>query len=109
VKRAYDPDNAERLRPLLEGIAREIEERNQAIRRLNRGSRSGAGRHLDAAERTALLATHKLQRRLAVEELEALGCSVDPDDPRTVLVPGPDGTLESGYELCFGEPEPLAT
>ncbi len=109
MKRAYDPDSAERLRPLLEGIAREIEERNRAIRGLDRGSRSGFGRNLDPVERTARLAIHKRARRHAIEEIEALGCSVDPEEPRLVLVPGPDGSLESGYELHLGEVEPLAT
>ncbi len=109
VKRAYERQEAERLRPLLEAIAREIEERSEAIQRLTRAAQRRSARGNDAAagnDAIAKLATHKRELRLAVEELETLGCTVDPADPTTVFVPGPDGSLESGYEMHVGEVAP---
>lgn len=109
MKRAYERLEAERLRPLLEAIAREIDERNQAIQKLTRASERRAARGVDQrsqAETTARLANHKRELRRASEELESLGCEMNPTDPTTVLVPGPDGSLESGFELHLGEVAP---
>ena len=106
MKRAYQRLEAQRLRPLLEAIAREIEERTAAIERLDRAGRRQGNKGMDPrsrAENTAQLANHKRELRHAIEELEALGCTVDPAEPLTVLVPGPDGSLENGFELHLGE------
>jgi hypothetical protein len=106
VKRAYERLEAQSLRPLLEAIAREIEERTAAIERLTRAPRRSGNKGLDPrsqAETTAQLAHHKRELRHAIEELESLGCTVDPAEPLTVLVPGPDGSLENGFELYLGE------
>ena len=109
MKRAYERLEAERLRPLLEAIAREIDERGQAIQKLTRASERRASRGIEPgaqAETTARLANHKRELRRASEELESLGCELNPTDPSTVLVPGPDGSLESGYEIHLGEVAP---
>jgi phosphoketolase len=111
VKRAYERQEAEAMRPLLEAIARELEERNEAIERLTRATERRSARGADArsiANATAQLATHKREHRRALAEIEALGCTTDPNDPSTVLVPGPDGTLSSGFEMFLGAREATA-
>lgn len=102
VKRTYDQPSAERLRPLLNSIVGEIEEREQALKLLSRELRST--RRPDEAFRAGLIARiaeNKRGLRLAKEELSALGCELDPTSPRLVHVPGPDGRFSSGFELLL--------
>lgn len=100
MMRSYDRNAARDLVPLLESITRELNERRHeagltetAIRRVRR--RGGTAQEL--TDLRAILATHKREIRLALAELERLGCSVDTDRPSRVLIPGVDGRLEGGY------------
>ncbi len=105
MKRAYRKDEAERLRPLLESIAREIEERDRSILILSRSlhrMRSTGADSLLHANAVAELAQHKRELRRAHEELTRLGCELDPALPQLVRVPGPDGQLATGFELHLG-------
>lgn len=101
-KRAYDRTQAERMRPLLEEIARELDERYAATRQLERrlrlARRSGESEDRQA-NLTAELAEHRRNLRHALLEIEALGCAADPGLPSIVRVPGEDGSLESGYRF----------
>ena len=111
MKRAYERHEAERLRPLLESIAREIAERNERVHVLNRSLRrlQGPADDVRAANVVAELAQHKFELRRAHEELATLGCELDPTEFGLVHVPGPDGRLATGYELRLDEAaEPLS-
>lgn len=102
MKHAYERDQAERLRPLLRSIARELDERSMAIRTEGRRLRRLEAHGRDGvaiANSVAALASHKRELRHALEELEAIGCAAEPGLHSTVLVPGPDGELEHGYRL----------
>jgi len=102
----YDLQSAERLAPLLQGIAFEIQERSRVIRAVRHrlGKICGPdgdlprekGPRNEALELRARLATHLRERRIAQEELEELGCYLD-ESSRTVRIPGPSGTLEDGF------------
>jgi hypothetical protein len=108
VKRAYDRVQAEHLRPLLEAIARELDERSLAIRRQTRALRklrlATDPDEFRIASCVAELALHKREMRHAVEELEQLGCVAEPGNHAVILVPGPDGSLEHGYQFSPGAP-----
>ena len=102
MKRAYDRQEAQRLLPLLRSIVSEIEERATNVRHLAHRLRRLRDERSDEraqANAVAELAEQKRELRHAHEELEALGCAVDPTDGHTVLIPGEDGRLWSGYEL----------
>jgi hypothetical protein len=110
MMRSYDRNAARDLVPLLESITRELTERRHearvtetAIRRLRR--QGGTAEEL--TDLRAILATHKREIRLALAELERLGCSVDTDRPSRVLIPGVDGSLEGGYAWDPDEAELL--
>ena len=102
MKRAYKPEQAERLQPLLESIARELDERSIEIKGLSQTLRRQreTGADEDALANTiATLANAKRELRHAMEELEALGCAAEPGFHTTILIPGPDGDLDTGYRL----------
>ena len=86
-----------RMAPLLVAIAREIAERTLVITKLERLSPSKTVR----LSQSAVLATHRKELRLALDELGRLGWERDPDRPlrfRRVGAAGvgghwaPDGT-----------------
>ena len=103
---SYDLQSAERLAPLVQGIAFEINERSREIRTVRHrlGKICGPEQDLprdtelrnEALELRARLATQLRERRNAQEELEELGCYLD-ESSRTVRIPGPSGTLEDGF------------
>ena len=101
MKKAYDRERARRLVPLLEAICREVAERSHRIRILEkRQARLGEeqpGSARDALELKALLALHRREVRLALKELEHLGCAVDREHPSTICIPGHDGSLDAGF------------
>ena len=102
VKRTYDQLTAERLRPLLNSIVNEIEDREEPLRLLARELRFT--RRPSEAFRSNLIsriAENKRGLRLAREELAMLGCELDPSAPRLVHIPGPDGRFSSGFELVL--------
>lgn len=100
MMRSYDRNAARDLVPLLESITRELTERRRAARStesaISRIQRRG-GSSADLTDLRALLATHRREIRLALAELERLGCAVDEEHPSRVLIPGVDGRLEGGY------------
>ena len=102
MKRRYEIEDAIRLQPLLESIQREIEERSVAIqgwtRRLQRLQEEGADERT-VTNAVAELANHKRELRHALEELEPFGCVAEPGVHTEIHIPGPDGSLESGYHL----------
>jgi hypothetical protein len=99
----YDERHAEALVPLLRSIMHEIQERGRAITRLERRreiltSAEGAyDRQNRMSDVEGRLSIHRREMRLAMRELERLGCALDQDDPRRVRIPGRDGKLEKGY------------
>lgn len=100
MMRSYDRNAARDLVPLLESITRELNERRHearlteaAISRLRRRGGSSA----TLSDLRAVLATHNREIRLALAELERLGCTVDLEGPFRVLIPGVDGSLAGGY------------
>ena len=106
MKRTYDRTEAENLRPLLESIATELDERSVAIASIERRQRrlkiEGVSDDV-YGNLTADLANHKREIRLATEELERLGASVDVGSRSVVHLPGPDGSLESGFRVSAGD------
>lgn len=110
MKKNYQREEAQRLLPLLEAITNEIRERSGEVRVLEGRERSlerdGHGRDSDElAHVTAKLASERRELRLAAEELERLGCFLDPAQPDRVLIPGTDGKLLSGFLWRFGASE----
>ena len=110
--RAYDHDSAQSLVPYLESITLELKERRHEIRVLesaiDRLQRTD-GPSTEIGDLRAALANHRFEFRLALEELERLGCSVDEHKPFRVLIPGADGSLVGGfaYELSLADPSSL--
>ncbi|MDZ4774928.1 MAG: DUF2203 family protein [Planctomycetota bacterium] len=91
IRKIYDAPHAEALIPLLRSITNEIQEREEAIDRLTaRLHVSKDGDNVTDARLNleANLADHKRERRLALRELERLGCALDLDHPLRVLIPG---------------------
>lgn len=87
----YDAPHAEALIPLLRSITNEIQEREQAIDRLTARLHFLEDSKTASDERSnieASLAEHKRERRLALREIERLGCALDLDHPLRVLIPG---------------------
>ena len=105
MKKSYDLTRAEKLVPLLEAITREMVDRSQTIRLLERQKPSSSDAPPDAAEldRRAELATHRRELRLAKKELEKLGCIIDETDLTRVYIPGTDGKIDQGFSWHAGE------
>lgn len=104
TKRVYAEPQAERLLPLLVSIGREVKNRLRAIdeleQRLARYGPTNPPRHPEGTEDVAQLALHKRELRLALRELEQLGCDLDEDHPLRILIPGLNGPMafESSLE-----------
>ncbi|MFO1008766.1 MAG: hypothetical protein U1F29_01735 [Planctomycetota bacterium] len=95
----YDRDQAERLVPLLQAIAREIRERNAHIDLLDEELADLPGD--DRSGRKGLLLFELVEQRRALRqaerELTKLGCALDEDHPLRVLIPGGTGGFEGGF------------
>ena len=97
IRKIYDARNAEALIPLLRSITNEIQEREEAIDRRTARLQVG-GPKLTASERSQIeaeLSVNKRELRLALRELERLGCMLDLDHPLRVLIPA-GATGQSG-------------
>ena len=103
----YDREKALRLLRLLESIAREIEDRDEALRRvdaeLRELERAGRGRSREAGCLNAEASLHLRELRCARSEIEGLGCSVIGFDPPTVRIPGPKGSQTPGWLWQLGQ------
>ncbi len=116
----YDIAAAGRMVPLLEGIVAEIRERSRIIRTLRKELNRLCDAEGDlpifdderaeALECRSRLATQLRERRLALEEIEDLGCFLAETD-RMIRIPGPSGGLEDGFlwHLSDGRLEPVLT
>ena len=99
----YDERHAEALVPLLRSIMQEIQERARAIARLERrreiltAAEGAYDRENRLADVDGRLSVHRRELRLAMKELERLGCALDQDDPLRVRIPGRDGKLDKGF------------
>ena len=97
----YTPQRAEQLLPILRSIAREIGERTRAIEGLEESLESptpARGRSARAPQGlSAELAHHRREFRFAKQELARFGCTLSEDRPLSILIPGEDGQLESGF------------
>lgn len=99
MNRAYDRKTASDLLPLLDVILREVTERRHELRILERRLRRAreAEDVTDTLELRAQIALHRREIRLALAEVQELGCVIESDSPLQVLIPGADGRLEGGY------------
>jgi hypothetical protein len=100
---SYDRRGAEHLLPLVRSIAREITERSDAIEALEERMLALRGRVKNGTPSDEYLnlqseiSNQRREARLSRLELSRLGCSLDEDRPLRVLIPGVDGTFDSGY------------
>lgn len=100
---SYDRRGAEHLLPLLRSIASEILERSDAIETLEerllalRSTWKNGKPSNDYLEVQSELSNQRREARLSRLELARLGCTLDEDRPLRVLIPGLDGTFDSGY------------
>lgn len=111
MKRAYEQHEAQNLRPLIESIARELEDRFTAVRRLERRLRRFERRGGDETSRVATvaeLAEHRRNVRHATAEIEALGAELERQRPVVIRLPGPDGTFAGGYRMSATGDVPAA-
>ena len=96
-KPTYPEAEAEKLLPLLVSIGREVKNRIRAIdeieQKLAKQGPATAARAQEMAQAVAELATHKRELRLALKELERLGCELDEDHPLRILIPGLNGPM----------------
>ena len=96
-KHVYAEPQAEKLLPLLVSIGREVKNRIRAIDELEQKLASygptNPARDQAATEAIAQLAVHKRELRLALKELERLGCDLDADHPLRILIPGLNGPM----------------
>lgn len=99
-RHSYDPGRASAIVPLLRSITAEIRERSERIAALE-SEREGLGSSPRERERRgdieADLSILRREGRMALRELERLGCKLDWDHPLRVLIPGADGVLEHGF------------
>lgn len=97
TKPAYAEPEAEKLVPLLVSIGREVKNRIRAIdaieQELSKYGPTRPAKDGQAAELHAQLSTHKRELRLALKELERLGCELDADHPLRILIPGLNGAM----------------
>ena len=103
TRTVYDERHAEALVPLLRSIMQEIQERARAIARLERrreiltAAEGAYDRENRLADVDGRLSVHRYEVRLAMRELERLGCALDQHDPLRVRIPGRDGKLDKGF------------
>ena len=107
MRKAYDRERARKLVPLLESITREIAERTRTaavllaeLESLGDESDTVTAKELDLR---AELATQRREARLAMREIESLGCVIDETQPSLVYIPGSDGRIQRGYRWETGE------
>lgn len=99
----YDARHAKALVPLLRSITNEIQERTQAIARLEQSLEDTPHADGDDEGRVAEsntdaeLSIQRRELRFALRELERLGCQLDQDHPLRVLIPGNGGKLDHGF------------
>jgi len=102
-RNVYDEQRALQLVPLLRSITNEIQDRAQAIDRLEHRLDSVTRTARSASRTDALreiegnLSENRRELRMAKRELERLGCALDEDHPLRVLIPGTNGELDHGY------------
>jgi len=102
-KQPSNPEQAERLLPLLKSIAREVRDRKAAISFLEgrieslKLSPNLHAEDLRLAEAT--LATERRALRHAEEELERLGCRLEEGDPERIVVGGPGQSYTFSWKL----------
>ena len=93
----YAEPQAEKLLPLLVSIGREVKNRLRAIDELEQQlahyGPANPPRDPEGTEAVAQLALHKRELRLALKELERLGCDLDADHPLRILIPGLNGPM----------------
>ncbi|MFT4538549.1 MAG: hypothetical protein ACI841_004055 [Planctomycetota bacterium] len=105
-KYSYDRKDAKLLLPLLESIGTEIQERKRSIRLLEKRITGIAD---DDSEETQMLnlkadlAEHRRGLRTSRAELDKLGCQEGQKRGKLFLIPGQDGTLESGFRWEHGQ------
>ena len=78
---------AVRILPLLESIAREIQERSEALGAIERGLRRRPPEQ-ERHQLVAAAATHKRELRHVEKELDRLGCSLASRSPLTFRIRG---------------------
>ena len=104
----YDRRSARELLPLLGAIGRELQERREALERLEaRLERLKQEPHSDPDEVRELVAetaSHRLGLRLARNELDRLGCSVVGTEPLTIRIPGRVGEARRSFVWQTGDP-----
>ena len=91
-----------RLLPLLESIAREFQERGEALQALEARIRRLVDGESD--QLVAEAAEHKRELRHARKELELLGCSVIGEEPLTFRIPGRVGRDRKSFLWQSGAP-----
>ena len=91
-----------RLLPLLESIAREFQERGEALQALEARIRKLAKG--ESVELVAEAAEHRRELRHAHEELDGLGCSVIGEEPLTFRIPGRVGQERHSFLWQSGAP-----
>lgn len=109
MSKNYTHETASLMVPFLMGICTEIAERSANARRINRSIRTlenqagdNDGALEDLRNLRAELANQRRELRHARGELESLGCVLDHGHPQRILIPGVDGSLESGFAWDIG-------
>ena len=103
----YDIRGANRLLPLLRSIGKEIEERTEALERLEQEIERLQPQSRTTQESRALIAEAASQRRElrhAREELQRFGCSVLGTAPLTIRIPGRVGEAKKSFVWQTGDP-----
>ena len=114
MKKAYDRTTARQLVPLLKSITREVVERLHEVRIFQGRLTLLAQETLDSGaevtssgeyiELRAALSNHRRQIRLAMKELDRLGCVVDEHNPLLIFIPGSDGNIDHGFQWDPSDP-----
>jgi len=100
---SYDRRGAEHLLPLLRSIASEITERSDAIEKLEerllvlRSTWKNGKPSDEYMNVQSEISSQRRETRLSRLELARLGCTLDEDRPLRVLIPGADGSFDSGF------------
>ena len=109
----YDQRRASQLLPLLGAIGREIQERAEALMRLEKQIETLTDTPYADSDETlantlhskiAEAAAHRRGLRLAKKELERLGCSVVGTEPLTIRIPGRVGEAKHSFVWQTGDP-----
>ena len=103
---SYDRTQAFRLLPLVRSIAREVEERELRLRRLESILEESRLRRLSRRRRrlaTAELAAQRKEMRRVRTELSGLGCALLGTDPVTLRIPSTEDGRPRSLIWQFGE------